>query len=184
MAKPVGDLRTDFETDREGLAYCLSMTQPMLSKLVPKGLPRRRHGVYDVAECVAWYIRYSGGSLDPEMAVEKDRAQVQLIRAQTKRTQIQAGRAAAELLPAADVQDAVMAINSIYQSAQQNMPARLVRTVREAETEAIAMEILDEYQREILDRVAAGFEQLAADPASLRAPDEAETEAIGSDVGG
>jgi phage terminase Nu1 subunit (DNA packaging protein) len=168
------ELSTEFLTDRIGLAYVLNCTHNHVNKLASRGMPRRARGQYDIRECVQWMLAdvTTRAGMDPEQVEDVVRARTELYVEQKLKTRVDRRRAEGELVPAAEVQDAMLRVVAVLVGAFEGLPLRaageLVNVATGPEVVAILMGHCHEYRDE-LARVLATLGQNI--PAAQQADD-------------
>lgn len=111
-----------FEVTHEQLGEVLGLGHSMIAKLRDEGMPQVRRGVYDLRECVQWYID-KWRRKDPEGGTEQT-TRAALNTAQREKVELETQRARGELLPLGTVRRVVQSIATAVASRLDGLPAR------------------------------------------------------------
>lgn len=180
------EIRTDWITDRSGLAAVLGVAVNHINKLAGKGMPRAARGRYDVRDCVQWFIQRleEGGARDPDEIEEVVKERTMLYSAQRRHKELEVGRLAGELVNIDEAQEALLELAAILVQGLDAFPTRAAAQLLNLTTEAEAIDIA---QRETRHTRALLCERVKALGESLRSGFDAaraDAEADGSGMGG
>lgn len=162
-------LRTDWITDRAGLAHVLGLAElNSISKLVARGMPRQDRGRYDLAACVPWYIQdvKSRGQVDPDEIEEVVLARTKLYDAQRLGKEIDNAIRTKQVAYIEQMDAGAMDLGAEFNAGLEQLPGRAAVECVRAQNETEAREILTRHANEIRERVS---ERLAAVARDLRA---------------
>lgn len=163
---PKEQLRSEWITDRAGIAHILGVSQNWVSgKGRAQGLPRMAYGQYDAAAVVQWALERAraASDLDPDQLPDVVEARVELIKAQTYRTKIDGEYRARNLLDVEDVELRAYAIAETLASGYQAASSRLIAEIRASDSDESGKAVLDQYTRSQLEAFSEGFQTLAED---------------------
>ena len=186
VATPDATLRTEWITDRAGLASVIGVTPHHVHKLVTRGMPRAARGRYDVRECVQWYVQRleQGGARDPDDMEEVIAERIQLIRAQRHRVELDNEQRRGELVEYLEAQDALLELTSLLTQSTSALKIRLARSVLNLTTEAEAIHVIERETNAIGEQLSQRAQALG-ERLSLGSPTvETEPETDGSAMGG
>lgn len=122
-----------FEVTHEQLGEVLGLGHSMIAKLRDEGMPQVRRGVYDLRECVQWYID-KWRRKDPEGGTEQT-TRAALNVAQREKVELETQRARGELLPLATVRRVFQAFATAIASRLEGLPASGAAVLADMDTE-------------------------------------------------
>ncbi len=177
------------------VAKALDVSERYVQVLVKRGMPRERHGKYDLGACMAWYIRYlhrkysvQGVEAEetPEEAVTVrtlNAARQRLILAQADREELELARARAELIPVQVYEERVAA--QIMQARQRllALPGRVAPSLEGETRSVIKARLTDVVKASLASLAAAGPPPYAATTAGDDSVSGGSGDAAGAVVG-
>ncbi len=177
------------------VAKALDVSERYVQVLVKRGMPKERHGKYDLGACMAWYIRYlhrkyAAGGVEAEETLEEavtlrtlNAARQRLILAQADREELELARARAALIPVHVYEERVAA--QIMQARQRvlALPGRVAPSLEGETRTVIKARLTDAVRQTLASLAAAGPPPYAATTAGDDSLPEGSRDAAGAAVG-
>lgn len=144
------------------LGDVLSLGHSMIAKLRDEGMPRVRTGVYDLRECVGWYVdkwrRARGDGSNEETST---RAALNI--AQRERIQLEMEQTRGELLQREVVRATIAQLGVVVASRLSGLSSRCAPDLADLRDVAEVRAYLRAECRSVLEQMAASVRELSAD---------------------
>jgi len=176
----------DLVTDRAGVARIFAVTLNHVNKLRARGMPRLAHGQYSIPAVVQWRMEQltNRAALDADEMPAAVEARTRLINAQEHHKRIEIRRMEAELLPADEVRENVLALCQVLVTTLEGLPSRAAQDMAAAATVAEAVGLLHEHCHDARVELERRIAAMAGDLETGGALGEAATDPFGGGLGG
>jgi len=161
MAKKGSDPDTSAQliATRKQIGHVFAVSDPMITRYLKQGMPKRGPAQYDVRECVQWMIDQvqQKGTTGNEIA----KAQMELNQARTERVRIEIEKELGELIGFESARQALLTLASEIVGALDALPARTAPAILAADrTLPTVMECIRDECRAIRDELAGTVAEL------------------------
>jgi phage terminase Nu1 subunit (DNA packaging protein) len=158
----------NFHCRREELARIFGVKQQHISRLVAEGMPRVKHGVYDLPACLQWVTQRIGriGSLEPDHPGDVGVARRNLYLAQAKHKKLQIQQLETELIHAHEVRKNISQLGTCLIDALDEVPKRAACDLAACSTIPEGVAILRRHCIEVREELANELSVLAGEQTS------------------
>lgn len=139
----------DFIVDRSYLAELFGVSERAVNYFLEEGMPRVGHGRYDLRACTQWYLANK-----KRRPTRDDSAQIELLRAQCKKIELQVSIMRGDLIEAEAVKRAIFAMASTYTSQLDSLAPRMAGELADVQDAAYIESRLAQEARSIQKAVA------------------------------
>lgn len=129
---------------RDQLAQVFGVTPGHVTKMYKAGMPRVRHGVWSIPDCVQWRIAEAlrGARFDDDQSHETRAAREQWYSAQTRAKELEIARQVARVVDGDDARDALLRLSAVLVTFADMLPLRACQELAKESDAALCMEIL------------------------------------------